>query len=84
MYDDNYVVAHQNPVFIRADYYWEYGKGYDKDSIDQIKRLCKDIQDCYWIICKYDDSVLGPMSYDEYKEKCEILDVKIKLCSTHK
>ena len=65
------------------NYYWKYGKGYDKDSVDQIKRLCKDLQDCYWIIRKKDNSVFGPMSYNEYEQKCKILDVKIKLCSTN-
>lgn len=84
MYDEKYVLAHQKPVFIRADYYWEYGKDYDKDSINQIKRLCKDLKDCYWIICKKDHSVFGPMSYNEYEQKCKVLDVRIKLYSTNK
>lgn len=79
MFDNHYVLAHQNPVFIRADYFWEYGLEYNKDSINNIKRLCNDLHDCYWIICKDNDSVLGPMSYKEYKQKCEILDVKIEL-----
>jgi hypothetical protein len=83
MYDENYIIAYQRPSLVRADYFWSFDNTVDKDSIKSLKNLCYRLKDCYWIICKDNDSVLGPMSYNDYKQKCKKLDVKIKLLSKH-
>ena len=79
MYDENYVIAHQRPSFIRADYFWTFDKSIDSDSINKLKNKCYEIKDCYWIIRLRDNHIIGPLDKKEFEKKCAIMKVTIEL-----
>lgn len=79
MYDENYIIAYQRPSFVRADYFWKYDNTIDKDSILSLKKECKEIKDCYWIINVQNDSVIGPMDKKMFEYKCSVMGMKIKM-----
>lgn len=79
MYDNHFIVAHQNPDFSQADYFWRFGNNYDEDSVRRLSLACFRIQSCYWIVCKTDGTVLGPLTKDSFDIKCQEQNVKIRL-----
>ena len=79
MYDENYVIAHQRPSFVRADYFWTFDKSIDSDSINTLKNKCYEIKDCYWIIRLRDNHIIGPLDKKEFEKKCAIMKVTIEL-----
>ena len=79
MYDNEYIIAEQEPLFASAEYYWTYGRGYDKDSVSRLMHRCKEIGTCYWIIKPINHKVYGPLSKDSFDIMCKDLKVKISL-----
>lgn len=71
-YDKNHIIVKQSPKGARIDkepftecdslYHFDHGYNYDY----------------YWIIDKKEHRILGPYDYEEFKEKCIEMDVKLK------
>lgn len=78
MYDDSVIIVRQNPSFVRAAYYWTDERKYAKDSVLKIKRTCYEIGDCFWIIQKQKDIIIGPLSKSEYERYCSELNINLK------
>lgn len=50
-----------------------------EDSLAVLYKKIKEIKDCYWIIDKETDEVMGPMRKEEFDRKCKALNVKAKM-----
>lgn len=49
------------------------------DSLVAQYRKIKEIKNCYWIIDKETDQVMGPMRKEEFDCRCKALNVKAKM-----
>lgn len=85
-YDDNYIIAFSLPDKDDDVRYWiAYGTTSDiQDSLNMQFEIMKEIGDCYWIIQKKKNKVIGPLTSDEFDRKCREIGVKCKLDSKYK
>lgn len=79
MYDDDYIIAKQIPLFMRADYYWAFDSSSSKDSLNALKRKCYDMKECYWIISTCDNKIIGPLTESDFDAKCKEMKITIKM-----
>lgn len=81
--DDQYIIVYQ--IYDGSDDY-DISLGQDNEEKDslyaQFKKI-KNIKNCYWIINKETDQVMGPMRKADFDRRCRELNVKAKLHSFH-
>ncbi len=80
-FDENYIIAYQVPdsAYFSVYYIDSYKNCSDStarsqevaDSLEALLDKMLNIQDCYWIICKKDKRVYGPMTESNFYEQCK-------------
>ena len=88
-HNKNYIIAYQIPdSAIYREYYIDiYKKITDStirsqektDSLEALLDSMLNIKHCYWIICKKDAKVYGPMTKAKFKEKCIKMGIGLTL-----
>ena len=86
-YDENYIIAYQKPdsAVYRQISFDSYKNTTDStklsqakiDSLESMLDSMLRIQECYWIICKKDKKVYGPMNEFDFKQRCKQMNVKL-------
>lgn len=76
-YDNKYIIVYQ--VYDGSEYYYIDPRVEKRDSLLAQFEKVKKIKNCYWIIDKEANRVMGPMTKPEFDRRCEALHVKAKL-----
>ena len=76
-YDNKYIIVYQ--VYDGSEYYYTAPRVDKRDSLLAQFKDVKKIKNCYWIIDKEANRVMGPMTKPEFDRRCEALHVKAKL-----
>ena len=82
-YDDKYIIVYQ--VYDGSEFYDVSSKQdkKEKDSLlNQFSKL-EEMKNCYWIIDKETNLVMGPMTKSDFDRKCKELHVKAKMRRFH-
>ena len=87
-YDKNYIIAYQIPdSAIYREYYIDIYKNFadstirsqeTTDSLETLLDSMLSIKHCYWIICKKDAKVHGPMSKSAFNRRCKKMNIDLK------
>lgn len=87
-FDENYIIAYQVPdsAYFSEYYIDSYKDCSDStarsqeaaDSLEALLDKMLNIQDCYWIICKKDKRVYGPMTESNFNEQCKKKNITLR------
>lgn len=87
-YDENYIIAYQEPDSAQyrrfsIDIYKDFPDSIKQsqvkiDSLESMLDSMLSIKDCYWIICKKDTKVYGPMTKSDFNRKCKKMKINLK------
>ena len=87
-FDEHYIIAYQKPdsAYFSEYYIDSYKDCSDStarsqeaaDSLEALLDKMLNIQDCYWIICKKDKRVYGPMTESNFNEQCKKKNITLR------
>ena len=78
-YDSKYVIVYQIPEIDWFDDKKRYAPQKDIDSLQSLYKKMIAIRHCYWIICKQDGKVYGPLNKEEFALKCDSMNCNLYL-----
>jgi hypothetical protein len=78
-YDSRYIVAYQIPEKEWLEFKKSYVSKEVADSLQILYNNMVNIHHCYWIVCKKDGNIYGPLNKNKYMLMCDSLDCHLSL-----
>ena len=79
-YDSNFIIAYQVPSRTSFDEQKDFKDFRGKeDSLENKWDEMRSIKKCYWIICKRDGNIYGPLSKWDFEFMCDSLNCTLTL-----